>query len=64
MHRPPTEGNFCDEQGKAKTPVSDYNWHMGYVAKGKEWLTAIQLVVKHGNGEKKKFYVLDLLYAE
>jgi len=22
MHRPPTEGNFCDEQGKAQKPVT------------------------------------------
>jgi hypothetical protein len=35
-YRPPTEGNFCDEQGKAGKPaiVTDYNRHMGYDDKG------------------------------
>jgi len=32
MHRPPTEGIFCDKQGKAQKPVivTDYKRHMGY----------------------------------
>jgi len=32
MHRPPTEGNFCDEQRKAQKPVIviGYNWHMSH----------------------------------
>jgi hypothetical protein len=31
--RTPTEGIFCDEQGKAQKPVTvkDYNQHMGYI---------------------------------
>ena len=35
MHSPPSEGNFCDEQGKAVKPaiVQDYNRHMGYLNK-------------------------------
>jgi hypothetical protein len=38
MHRPPTEGNFCDRQGTTKKPVTvtDYNQHKGYVGKGRE----------------------------
>jgi hypothetical protein len=36
MHRPPTEDDFCDEQGKAQKPiiVTGYNQHMGYIYKG------------------------------
>jgi len=36
MHRPPAEGNFCEEHGKAQKPVivEDYNWHMGYIDRG------------------------------
>jgi hypothetical protein len=61
MHRPPTEGNFCDELGKVKRPVTvtDYNWYMGYVAKGTEWLKAIQLVKEQRSGQKNIFLSLE-----
>jgi hypothetical protein len=36
MHRPPTQGNLCDEHGKCKhhIMVTDYNQHMGNISKG------------------------------
>jgi len=36
IHNAPTEGTFCDTNGKAIKPqiVVDYNCHMGYVDKG------------------------------
>jgi hypothetical protein len=36
IHNAPSEGNFCNERGKAIKPqiVMDYNHHMGYVDKG------------------------------
>jgi hypothetical protein len=36
LHKPPTEGNFCDEHGRANTPVivEDYSWQVDYTDKG------------------------------
>jgi hypothetical protein len=36
IHDPPSEGNFCNSNGKALKPqiVEDYNRHMGYVDNG------------------------------
>jgi len=33
MHRPPTEGYFCDEQGQDQKSVviEECSWHMGYI---------------------------------
>jgi hypothetical protein len=45
MHNPPpTEGNFCDEDGKALKPqiIQDYNKNMGLVDKGDSDSYAIQ----------------------
>jgi hypothetical protein len=35
MHRPPAEGNFCDQYGNTLKPaiVQDYNGHMGHIDK-------------------------------
>jgi hypothetical protein len=36
VYKPPAEGNFCDECGRAHKPTiaEDYSRHMGYVDKG------------------------------
>jgi hypothetical protein len=36
MHRPPTEGNFHEEHGKAQKPVivEEYSQHVGYRHRG------------------------------
>jgi hypothetical protein len=55
-HRPPAEGNFCDEHWKPqnhsllKTTLG--TWAM---TQGTEWLTAIQLIREHGSGQNYSF---------
>jgi len=58
VHRPKTEGNFCDEQGKDKKNLSSLQTTISTCAtatKGTEWLIAIQLVGEHGSGQKNYF---------
>jgi hypothetical protein len=54
MHRPPEEGNFCDEYVNALQPaiVQDYNRHMRYVDKSGRIKTVTPLADAHGNEGK------------
>jgi hypothetical protein len=55
LHRPPTEGKFCDKHGKTHKPVivEDYSWHMGCVNIG-DRMADTYLVRQHGSEQKKK----------
>jgi hypothetical protein len=63
VHKPPQEGNFCDEQGNAikLDIVAVYNHHMSYVDKGDR--IANRYSVSHQTWKWTKklvFHVLDL----
>jgi hypothetical protein len=53
VHRPKSEGNFCDEQGRAQKPVvvTDYNWHMAMFTKD----IVIHFLAECGSGQKNYF---------
>jgi hypothetical protein len=63
IHDSPTEGNFCDNNGKAIKPqiVVDYNRHMGYVDKGDRRATSYFIVRRTWKWTKKLiFHLFDL----
>jgi hypothetical protein len=55
MCRPPAEGNFCEEHGKAQKPiiVEGYSWHMVCVIRGDR-----MVIIYLGNMEvdKKNYF--------
>jgi len=53
IHDPPAEGNFCDNNGKARKPqiVADFN-HMGYVDKRDRMAENFLSTVTHGSGQR------------
>ena len=62
IHDPPTEGNFCDNNGKAIKPqiVADYNRHMGYVDKGDRMTETYSINCRTWKWTKKLFHLFDL----
>jgi len=63
MHRPPTEGNFCDEQGKAQKPVivTAYSHHLGYIDRGDRMVDSYSIGQRTWKWMKKLFFhLLDL----
>ena len=60
IHDPPTESNFCDNNGKAIKPqiVADYNRHMGYVDKGDRMAETYFINRRTWKGAKKLFFHL------
>jgi hypothetical protein len=63
MHRPPVEGNFCNEYGNAMKPatVQDYNRHMGYVDKSDHMTNSYSISRCMWKWTKKMFFhLLDL----
>jgi hypothetical protein len=57
MHRPPAEGNLCDEYGNTLKPaiVQDYNRQMGYVDKS-DHMTNRYSISRHTWKWKKKLF--------
>ena len=60
IHDPPSEGNFCDNNGKAIKPqiVADYNHHMGSVDKGDRMTNSYSINHRTWKWTKKLFFHL------
>jgi hypothetical protein len=63
IHAAPTEGNFCDNNGKAIKPqiVADYNCHMGYVDKGSRMTNTYSINRRTWKWTNKLFFHLAIL---
>jgi hypothetical protein len=45
MHKPPAEGNVCNEHRYAQKPINkDCSYHKGYINKGDRTVISIQLL--------------------
>jgi hypothetical protein len=60
VHKPPAEGNFCDEQGTAYKPAitENYGWHVGYIEKGHKMADSYSICGRTWKWTKKLFFHL------